>query len=219
MASVVEICNLALATVRSQSINNLNESSLQAQQCKLHYPLARDQVLKAYNWGFNHSIKPLAQLSGVEVFGWNYVWQYPSDCLHVNGVLRNLPMAGGHTRDVLYDHFTHNIPVSTNELPQVEYRTFFADGERVIVTNEQNARIDYRARVLDTNLYTPNVMLAIVYLLGSFIAKPLIGIKDGRQVQSDNMSMYAFALAEAKADHANESHIANAESEYITVRR
>ena len=42
MASEVEICNLALSNIRAGSINSLTEGSLQAQICKLKYPILRD---------------------------------------------------------------------------------------------------------------------------------------------------------------------------------
>ena len=45
MTSVVDICNLALSNIRAGSINNIDEVSLQAQQCKLKYPFMRDRLL------------------------------------------------------------------------------------------------------------------------------------------------------------------------------
>src|SRR5688500_4621637 len=90
MASVVEICNLALTHVRGGSINSLDEASVQAQRCKLFYEIARDQALADATWGFNHALVALAELEDVEVFNWAHAWTYPSDCLHINKLIRNL---------------------------------------------------------------------------------------------------------------------------------
>jgi len=159
MSSVVEICNMALAQIRSGSINSLEESSLQAQQCKLHYPIARDQVLKEAAWGFAHKITPLAELSSADIFGWSYVWQYPNDCLLINNVLRNWEDVAADTGYVagsrLYDHRFRR----PRDLPRVEYRVFHNDGNKVIVTNEAEARIDYRAKVTDSTLYPPHLIV------------------------------------------------------------
>ena len=83
MTDEVEICNLGLSNIRGGSINNLDEGSIQAQVCKLKYPVMRDRLLKESPWGFNHKIKALSVLT-TEVFNWAYAYQYPTDCLKIN---------------------------------------------------------------------------------------------------------------------------------------
>ena len=46
MASEIDICNLALGHIRAGTINSLDEGSVQAKQCKLKYPIMRDQITK-----------------------------------------------------------------------------------------------------------------------------------------------------------------------------
>ena len=83
MASVVEICNLALSNIRAGSINNINEKTVAAENCKLKYNVLRDQLLRDAPWKFAHVVEPLALLT-VTLPGWTYAYQHPSDCVGIN---------------------------------------------------------------------------------------------------------------------------------------
>lgn len=217
MASVVDICNMALAHLRVGSINNLNESSVQAQQCKLFYEMARDQALSDANWGFNRKLEPLAQLD-VDIFNWAYVWQYPTDCLHINNLVRNLEEVNAGTGYVAASHLYDHRFRRPQDLPRVEFRLLNNDGARVIATNEPELRVDYRAKVDDPNLYLPDFRMALSYLLASYIAVVLVGIKDGRQRGTDCLALYNAFKTKAMDLNANESYRDPPESDYITVR-
>ena len=94
MASEVEICNLALSNIRAGSINSLNEGSVQAQLCKLKYPILRDRCLREIPWQFNHKIRALAPVT-TDIFNWGYAYSYPVDCLKIHrlvGSYEELPM-------------------------------------------------------------------------------------------------------------------------------
>lgn len=218
MASEVEICNIGLAQVRAGSINSLDESSVAAQQCKLFYPIARDQVLKDTDWGFNHAIKALVQLSSVDIFNWAYAWQYPSDCLKINNVLRNIEEVQTGTGSVvssrLYDHRFQR----PQDLPRVEFRIFNSDGVKVIATNEAECRIDYMMKVTDVNFFDANLQMAIGYLVGVYVAVSLAGEKAGRQFRTDCLALHNAFLQRASTDNANEQYTEPDESEFITVR-
>jgi hypothetical protein len=220
MSSVVDICNMALAHIRAGSINSLDQTSVQAQQCKLFYETARDQCLRDSNWGFNHSIRALSELTDVDIFGWRRAWQYPGDCLHINNVLRDLEDLGQDTGELIASRLYDHRPRRPIDLPRVEYRVFnYSDTfPRVIATMEDSVRIDYRKRVTDTNLFGADFVMSLSYLLGSYIAIPIAGVKDGRQLRSDALSMYTAFRASAADDNANQQYAEPRESEFITVR-
>jgi len=69
MSSTIEICNLALSQIRTGSINSLDEASVQAQQCKLFFTAALNQLLNDTTWPFAHGIAALNLLT-TEVFNW-----------------------------------------------------------------------------------------------------------------------------------------------------
>lgn len=209
MASVVEICNLALMHVRAGSINSMDEQSIQARACRLYFNTLRDQTLEDAPWQFAHKIEPLAPLADVEVFGWHYVYQYPSDCLRINRLVRNWSGANSPTarRDDVRG-LNHEVP----------YRIFNVDGDKVVVANDDKLRADYRGRVVDPNLFSNQFVMALSHLLAANIATPLVGDDRGGKLQADNLTLYEkYVSAAAAADH-NEQYQPVADSEYITIR-
>lgn len=213
MASEVEICNLALSNIRAAGINSLNEASLQAQQCKLKYPIVRDMVLSQANWGFSRKLAPLALLTDT-VFNWKYAYQYPSDCLFINRLILNYELfVAGVNRPV--DILSTNAP-DLNK--QVAYEVFNIDGNRVIASNEVDLRIDYRSRVTNPNLFSTASIMATSWLLASELALPIVGAEAGRALRSDALNMYQSYLASAAAETNNQRYSAPLDSEYITVR-
>lgn len=218
MTSAVQICNMALGQLRAGSINSLDDATLQAQQCNLHYENSRDQALKDALWGFNHSVVALAQLTEVEVFGWTYCWQYPSDCLKINKIIRNLEDVAADTGVVvasrLYDHRFR----SPNDLPSVEYRIYNVDGTKIIATKESELRIDYLSRVSNTEMYSPEFCTALASLLASNIVIPIVGVKDGLELRSQSLAMYNAFKNDAAAHSANEQFLQRPDSEFISIR-
>jgi hypothetical protein len=213
MSSVVEICNLALSQLRSGSINSLEDPSVQAQQCSLHYASARDKVLSDFDWGFNNSTKALQLLTG-RVFGWAFAWQYPNDCLHVNRLRRD-------EEDVEPDSNRSRLDPRLqliNQTNRVEYAIKYLDGAKVIVTNESDLYLDYRVKVTDVTLYSSDLRMAIAYLLAANMAVSLMGMKDGRVTRADMLALYSAFQTEEKAEAANQKQSIPTESEYITVR-
>lgn len=209
MASDVEICNMGLSHIRSGSINALNESSNQAQQCNLFYGKLRDMMLEDYNWGFSNKIKPLALLTETDqVFGWAYSYRYPSDCLHLNSLV--LPTdALTYGQGARADQRLRDI--------KINYKVFNVNGGKVIVSNEPNLRINYRAAVTDPNLFTFKFILSLSHLLASYIAISVVGEKIGAKFKSDNLAMYNAMVESAAADSMNEEYESPRDSDYVTA--
>lgn len=219
MASEVEICNIALSQVQAGSINSLSESSKEAQQCLLHYANARDQVLTETDWGFNTTIEALAQLSSVTVFNWAYVWTYPSDCLQINTLIRNVQsVASGEGLAPSALRYGSSRFRTPQDFVPVEYEVMNVDGVKVIVSKESTLRANYRKKVTDPNLIPANVRDAISMLLASKIAVPLAGSKEGRVLRTDALGLYNAWVTKAADQNGNESFQEEQESEYILVR-
>lgn len=218
MTSEVEICNVALSHFRGGSINSLTESSTQAQYCKLFYPLLRDQMLQDSQWQFATSIKPLS-LTTTEVFNWAYVYQYPSDCLYINRLIRNCaqisqPANGSSAASRGIDT---SLPVVDLD-QQIDYRVYNVDGQRVIVANEPDLRIDYRVKITDPNMFSTNFVMALSHLLSAEMAVPIVGAEKGRAFRADSLKMYESYIASGVANELNEQYSRVPDSEYITVR-
>jgi len=217
MASEVEICNMALSHLRAGSINSLTEASLQAQQCKLWYPILRDQLLEDAPWGFAHGLKAMAVLASVSIFNWSYAYQYPSDCLKINRLVLNWESVS--TDSAIYAQRLAEFGLALPDLKrQVEYEIHNVDGNRVIAANESELRIDYVKNITDPNIMSTQFRVALSYLLGAAIAAPIVGVEKGLPLQDKCLGMYAKYISAASSKDLNERYSEDADSEFITIR-
>lgn len=217
MASEVEICKMALSHIRAGSINSLTESSVQAQQCKLFYPLVRDQMLRDLAPHFAKRVRALAERSGDDIFNWAYSYQYPSDCLKVLKLRPNYEEVQQGEPTIYSRYRDLNYPIPDLD-SAVNYEIQNIDDNRVIVTNEQQVRADIIIRVEDPNLFDIQHIFALSYLLASELSIPLVGVEKGRALRGDNLQIYNQYVDTASVEQLNESHADVPDSEFITVR-
>ena len=83
MASVVDICNLALATLGQEKIVALDDNTKKARLCNQFYPILRDEVLREHPWNSAMARISLAPLSTTPAYYYGYEYQQPADCLRV----------------------------------------------------------------------------------------------------------------------------------------
>lgn len=218
MTSEVEICNIALSHIRAGSINSLNEASVQAQYCKLHYPILRDQMLEDSPWGFANSIKPLAVLTS-EVFNWRYTYQYPPDCLYINKLIMNYATIdhSNTSTGVAYRYLDRGLPKPDLDR-QVEHKILNIGDNKVIVANLKDLRIDYRKRIIDPNLFSNNFKLALSHLLAANLAIAIMDVEKGRALKSDNLRIYQNYLNAGIQNQSNEQYQIVPDSDFVTVR-
>jgi hypothetical protein len=217
MTSEVDICKYSLSQIRAGSINSLTESSLNAQQCALWYPKSRDQLLTDAPFQFAHRLKALAPTTD-EIFNWAYVYQYPSDCLHINHLVLNYAAVEPGNGSVYinpnrYDRYQPNLNA------QVPYKIYNIDGNRVIASNHSDLRADYRSKITDPNLFSQLFIDALTHLLASKLSTPLIGGDRGDKEMQKNLTLYRAYLDAAVSNDLNEQYTPAPESPYITVRR
>lgn len=217
MTSTVDICNMALSHVRGGSINSMEEQSTQATQCRLHYPILLDQMLQDSPWQFAGSIKPLSLLIE-EIYGWAYVYQYPVDCLRINRIIPESALPNGQSTGAIYYNSPDQLAPSIAEIPSVPYKVFLSGGNRVVVANFPNLRIDYRVRIDNPALFSTNFVLALSHLLASSIAIPIVGVEKGSGLRRDSLQMYKRYLDAGIVNELNEQQHNIPDSDYITVR-
>jgi hypothetical protein len=217
MASDIEVINLALSNIRASSINSLTEGSLQAQVAKLKYPFMRDRLLKETVWQFNRKLKPLSLLT-IDLFNWAFTYQYPVDCLKIHRLVPAFEEIAAGSADVVSRRRESELRSLKDQRPQVPFAVFNEDGNKVIGSDDQELRIDYAAKVTDPNLFSDDFILALSHLLAAEMAIPLIGAETGRQLRSDEMTLYQAYLDSAIADDMNDGYHTPPESEFILVR-
>ncbi|SEB24794.1 hypothetical protein [Paraburkholderia sartisoli] len=202
MASEVDICNLALAHLGDRAtVSSISppEGSAQAEHCARFYPIARDMVLEAHEWGFATKRANLALLTDTPPPGFQFVYQMPVDCRNIIDLIDpNAPTffpideRCGHWQD---DAFT---------MPAVPYELEArGDGTAVFYTNLENAIIRYVASVTDTTKFSAQVVDTIAWLLAAYLAGPVIKGDAGATMAGACMKAYQISLAQARTNDAN----------------
>lgn len=212
MASEIDICNLALSNIRGGEINSLSESSVQARQCALRYPMLRDMMLKDSPWNFAHGIKALALLTSVPLQGWKFTYTYPADCEEINRIM--MPEDGvPDSRFVPSDFNGVVIPIQ-----QIPYKVYNVNGVRVIGCNQEKVHIDYRMKITNTSLFSSTFVLALSQLLAAEIAVAIVGAEQGLRLRDAAYTAYLEYLSAAVSSDMNEEYTPDADSAFIISR-
>lgn len=148
ITSETAICNIALGRLGSQRILDISENSVEGRACALHYPIIRDELLRAHAWNFAIERATLTALAEGPAFGWSKQYQLPGDCLRV------LQLNGWEE--------TH------------EPRMFDIEG-RFLLTDESEAQIRYIRQETDVGKYDALFVSAIACKLAAAVAKDVTG--------------------------------------------
>lgn len=183
MASVVGICNLALSHLGKRAeVTSISPSdgSPEANLCNTFYYIARDFLLEKYEWDFATKRVALADL-GTPPDDWEYRYALPSDLLrewavYADGEDRRLN-EGGHPFKIEQD----------------------ASGT-VLYADVTDAILHYTVRVKDTTKYSETFVVALSWLLASFLAGPLV--QDLKLADRCEARAYGIA-SEAATQRAN----------------
>lgn len=205
MASDVDIANLALAHLGDDAtVSNLDppEGSAQAEHCAQFYPMARDAMLQMHTWNFSTRRTNGAEVTALAT-GWEYAYQKPNDALIVFAILP--PGA--------QDDYTAPLPAGTVTLADgslaspmpghsiIQTQPFSIetdeDGSEIIVTNQSEAVIRYGLRITDTTKFSPLFVIALSWLLASYMAGPLIKGEVGAAEAKRCLSMFNYWFSQA----------------------
>lgn len=184
MASVVDICNLALANIAHRAEVTAivpPDGSKEAALCNRFYPIARDLTLEMGEWGFAKRRVVLASL-GSPPDEWEYRYAYPTN------VIKPLQV-----------YTTGSDPNVKPEGEKFDIEDDDTDG-RVIVTNVDDAELMYIHRITDTTKFSPSFVDALGWTLASYLAGALP--KDLKLAQYCR-DMAAMRVGEAMKNDAN----------------
>lgn len=186
MASVVDICNIALARLGdAATVASIDppEGSAQAEHCARFYPIARDAVLQSHLWSFTQQRAQLPLLV-YTADAWAYAYALPADVLQVYAV---------HSPNDLRD--TRSRPFKIEAAP---------DGSQRILTDQPDAVVFYSARMQIAERFPPMFTEALTWLLASYLAGSVIKGTEGIQAASAAYKSYLYALAQAQVIDANQ---------------
>ena len=212
MASVVDICNLALAHLGDNAtIASIDppEGSVQAEHCARFYPIARDTLLEMHNWGFaSRRIVPAELTSNWPE--WKYAYQIPQNTVNIVAVLPPDAQDDYSTRWAPTDApWTNYSPVvaAGRYVPQPYSLESLDDGTLIVYTNQKDAVIRYTAQVTDPTKFTPLFIITLSWHLASMLAGPVIKGDMGQQEGKRCAAVMASYLAQAESSDANQRNI------------
>lgn len=188
MASVVQICNMALSHIGSDArVSSISppDGSVEAGYCATFYDMARTEMLEPGNWRFTLKRASLATVTNLSDT-WAFAYAMPSDCLAPKRILRPGIGLTVFTQD--------DYQYSPNDNNGADFEV---EGD-VLYSNEPDATLLYVRDVTDTTKFTPSFTSALSYLLSSYLAGPIVKGNEGVRV-GDAMRERAMALADIAA--------------------
>ncbi len=188
MATEVSICSNALRRLGDDPITSLTDDSERARLCNAFYEDARDACLRSHPWNFAITRASLTQLSDSPVYGYDYQYALPTDpyCLRV------LAME--------YEDYIFKV------------ENFSTQG-RVLLTDEETAKIIYIARITDTTLFDSLFVDTLITKLASDLAYP---VTNSLKVQEQMYKLYQLKLSEARSIDGQEGFIDDLVSDTFT---
>lgn len=185
MASITDICNMAISHLGiSKDIANVTtEQSAEAKACRRFYDIAREAVLKDYNWPFATKVAVLNLVESNPNDEWTYSYRYPSDCLYARRILSGF-------RD-------------DTELTRIPYKITQDDTGILIYTDRQDAELEYTLNTDNYDIFSADFKLALSYRLAHYIAARLTA-GDPYSLGDKCLQKYVLEIQKASANAFNE---------------
>jgi len=195
--SQIGICNRALDRIRAPAIADINENSLQAQKCRLHYPEVIANMLEGpHDWSFANQRVQMAQAgTNARPFEWLFAYLLPANCASPICVLPDLTTLG------------LAIPVAVPGEPFSEawavlnnYALPYVIEAGILYCNAQNAWLDFTindiAGIPISNLCARAIEIELAMLLA-------VPVKGDSTREKELATMSELAWQKAIADDRN----------------
>ena len=190
MSTAIDICNLALSRLGDEAtVSSIDppEGSAQATHCARFYPIALSRVLDYSYWTFATTRGTLNQLSAPPKSGWQYAYAPPSNSMNIVALF---------------------LPGSTNDTNPQEFEVeVLEDGTPVVYANVLNPICMYTLRAVDPSRFQPMFEEALVTLLMSYLAGPVLKGNEGAKMSMNCYQMYTVLVARAAASDAQQRKV------------
>ena len=204
MASVVDLCNMALSHLGAETlIASISppDGSAEAGYCATFYPMARQVALSEHAWTFAKTRAQLAQVTNPSTV-WAYAYALPSDCVDPVRVLNTAALS------VLLAtpawETTGNYLALFDQLTEQGCADYEVENG-VLLTNEPEATLIYTRDVTDTTKWSALFTTGVAQLLAGYLAGPIIKGTQGIQIGKAWTDSGMAAVARAAAADANGS--------------
>lgn len=186
MASVIDICNLALANLGEQAnISSIDppEGSPHAERCAQFYPIALDSLLEAYDWRFAMRRSALtAYVENDRTDVWKFRYALPAECLRITGV--HFPDLRDPEPDLVKDMLDYEIALAS-------------DGGMSLYSDVEGAVCTFIMKV-DSQAFPASFVSALSWKLSAMLAGPLLRGTEGMKMVQSCEQAAATYLEQAK---------------------
>lgn len=184
MAEKIDICNMALGYVGSQTISTLVIDSItdpsskkSIKLCNLYFDIALEEILTRYRWHFALKRATPSLDSATPDFEWQYQFHKPIDCLRVI-------------------RLTHRD------------QEFKVEGD-LILANSNSIQIQYIKKIVNFGEMDSYCVDAVAHSLAMKVAVALRGTEGAALVQTLDGLLETRVIAQAKKAHALEENTAD----------
>ena len=184
-ASKTEIANMALNHLASErEIQDVDtDRSNEAMACRRFWDTCRDALLRSYPWPFATKTAGLALVATNPTDEWAYSYQYPSDCLALRRIHSGSRMDSRQSR--------------------IPYAIVQGAAGKLILTDAANAVADYTVRIVETQYWDPDFVLAFSARLAFYIAPRVTG-GDPFGLGKRAMQLFGMEVSSAESGAGNE---------------
>jgi len=183
-SSNLVIWNMALGLLKnSNSVENEDENSFEAEQIRIYYETCVGFVLRDHLWNFAKKQQVLAS-TGTAPTGWEFQYIYPTDCIKAGRIYNPID-----PQDILLDRIPFEVAKDPDSPGQV------------IWTNLDAAELIYGINVTDPSRWTPDFDNALSLYLGHKIA---FAISNSRQRAADLLTLYYATFDTAQTNNTRE---------------
>lgn len=212
MASAVDVCNTALAylgdTATVASIDPPSGSA-QSSHCARFFPLALDELLEMHLWNFAATRVALAEVDNPSGSAWAYAYAAPADYVNIISI-QDPDATDDYTvgRPWPYSIQTGDyLPTVSTYVPQPYQMSTDADGNDIILTNQENAVARYTRSIDNVGHAPPLFCEALARLLAAKLAGPLLKGDTGRAETKAQMQYFADAFSRAVESDGNQRRL------------
>lgn len=196
--SKLDIWNFSLAQIgHTKRVVSPTEKTAERRRCEESYDFYRKALLTMAKWNFATVVETLTPTANTPT-GWTYEYVYPSGCLKAieiakaSAQLDPIPYKAGS----VYDAST--------------------GAQRVIWTDEYQAKLVYVRNVTDTTMYTPLFEMTLAHLMGVPLARM---IPKSTKLPTEMFQLAQFYFDEAvRAGEVEATDAELPEPEWITNR-
>lgn len=195
------IANMALRHLAaSRPISDVEtDASQEAVACRTFYALCLEESLRDFAWPFTTRIETLGLVEEEPNDEWGYSYRYPSNCKMIRRILSGVR--------------------NDTRQSKISYRLIQDDQGILILTDQKDAECEFTVNEVNVQLFPPDLVMAISFLLASYIAPSITKSGDTAKLGEYALKRFSVWIEKARANALNEQQDdEEPESQFIRER-